>query len=555
MSTANVPPKIACPHCQAMIKAPALAAGSSVNCPKCGKGFRLGGGDDTPASQPKVPTSAATVESRTSKVEGPRASQPRIHSNQKPANPKSEIQNPESPVSSTASAFPNIRPPASGKPRELDILVDPNLLAPPPPREKPKPTTVSVVCGLCGTRMDVPLAKIGYTVQCPDCHIVNEVKAPQQPKAPPPKGPTLEGAESFALSDPGDRPAYRPLQAARGEYEILSALDPAHTEHGWKLPAGAAAAVAADDEEMRLEAPVVRVELAPPPVKLPDPEPDPEDKLRDGRYNDGLIGENVDRREAEAWKKSPFLIGVVEFLIQPEALGRIGAYGFGLALALNLAAFTTRAAMSSEALWRSSALLFSMVSAVSLGLWMMPFAATVLTIVQDTGNGSKEVDNWPSWDPTHWFFPALFVTAAVLISGLPGMFLTTGLFSSAISSGGWESGLFMAAMLTAPLPLSWLILLPIVLYSMLAENSIFAVASRQTLASLRAASEGWMLFYLFSTVLFLVVGAAGSLIFLDNFLAIGAGAVGLVILAFLYARLLGRLMWYGNQQVAKRAKD
>ena len=42
MSTASPPPKIACPHCQALIKAPALAAGSLVNCPKCGNGFRLG---------------------------------------------------------------------------------------------------------------------------------------------------------------------------------------------------------------------------------------------------------------------------------------------------------------------------------------------------------------------------------------------------------------------------------------------------------------------------------------------------------------------------------
>src|SRR5262245_40740888 len=42
MSTASPPPKVACPHCQALIKAPALAAGSLVNCPKCGKGFRLG---------------------------------------------------------------------------------------------------------------------------------------------------------------------------------------------------------------------------------------------------------------------------------------------------------------------------------------------------------------------------------------------------------------------------------------------------------------------------------------------------------------------------------
>jgi hypothetical protein len=101
------------------------------------------------------------------------------------------------------------------------------------------------------------------------------------------------------------------------------------------------------------------------------------------------------------------------------------------------------------------------------------------------------------------------------------------------------------------LPLSWLVLLPIVLYSMLAENSLFTVLSRQTLNSLRVASEGWMLFYMFSAVLYIVIGAVGSLIFLNNVLALSVGGVGLVILAFLYARLLGRLMWYAGQEIAK----
>ena len=139
-------------------------------------------------------------------------------------------------------------------------------------------------------------------------------------------------------------------------------LDPSAVAHGWKLPSADAKPPGGEDEEFQLEAPVERVSLAPEPIKQPVlEEPDPEDKLRDGRYDDGLIGENVDRREAEAWKKSPFLIGVAEFLIQAETVGRVAAYGVGLALVLNLAAFTTCAAMSPEALWRSSAVFFSMV--------------------------------------------------------------------------------------------------------------------------------------------------------------------------------------------------
>src|SRR5262245_1498895 len=53
MSASNSPPKIACPHCQALIKSPALPPGSPVNCPKCGQAFRLGqepaGGQGTAA--------------------------------------------------------------------------------------------------------------------------------------------------------------------------------------------------------------------------------------------------------------------------------------------------------------------------------------------------------------------------------------------------------------------------------------------------------------------------------------------------------------------------
>src|SRR5207253_596558 len=136
MSTANQPPKIVCPHCQALIKAPALAAGSLVNCPKCGQGFRLGDRESRVGGR-----ESREVESRRWKVQG------QAHATQKPRAP--------------------------------DNLVDPNLLPPPPPREKPKPTEVAVVCQLCGTRSYAPLDKIGQTIKCPDCHSVNEVIGPK----------------------------------------------------------------------------------------------------------------------------------------------------------------------------------------------------------------------------------------------------------------------------------------------------------------------------------------------------------------------------------------
>src|SRR6185503_5509752 len=105
------------------------------------------------------------------------------------------------------------------------------------------------------------------------------------------------------------------------------------------------------------------------------PEPEPEDKLYDGRYDDGLIGEKVDRREPDAWKKSPFLVGIAEFMIRPETLGRVAAYCIGLAVLLNLGGVTATAARSEEASWKLVAVVLSMFSAVGTGLWLGPFAA------------------------------------------------------------------------------------------------------------------------------------------------------------------------------------
>src|SRR5206468_1077134 len=126
---------------------------------------------------------------------------------QSPPTPQSAIRNPQSP-----------------KP---DNLVDPNLLPPPPPKQKPKPTDVAVVCRLCGTRVYAPLEQIGQEIKCLDCHTRNVVPPLKVDGTAKSKGPTLEGTEDFGMSEVVERPKYRPLVRERGEYDTLSATDPA----------------------------------------------------------------------------------------------------------------------------------------------------------------------------------------------------------------------------------------------------------------------------------------------------------------------------------------
>src|SRR5262245_29259147 len=86
MSASNPPPKIACPHCQALIKSPALPAGSSVNCPKCGQAFRIGqepagqkpgAGGQGPGVRSQEPGAKVREPGPRSQPPGGQASQPR----------------------------------------------------------------------------------------------------------------------------------------------------------------------------------------------------------------------------------------------------------------------------------------------------------------------------------------------------------------------------------------------------------------------------------------------------------------------------------------------
>jgi hypothetical protein len=84
---------------------------------------------------------------------------------------------------------------------------------------------------------------------------------------------------------------------------------------------------------------------------------------------------------------------------------------------------------------------------------------------------------------------------------------------------------------------------------MLNENSILAPYSANTYRSLRAASDAWMLFYVFAIVL----GLLGALAFaLASYpLTSPVGAIAMVMLAFLFFRLLGRMMWIGHDKLAR----
>ncbi len=505
--------------------------------PRAHRGTR--GTDNPPASSSPAQRPSATAPPVTAPATPPSAPQGFV-----PLDMESAAQ-----ATQPAHQLPGPALPPPDRPTTGTKTIDPLMLGP-QPRPKPPPATeVPVVCRLCGTRMHAPLAKIGQKIQCPDCHTINVITGP---KKPPPKkpGPTLDGAPDFGLGEPVERPAYRPIVAPRGEYAELAEFDPAQRPPGWSRPekmtstaASATAALEDDDEEIVVSAPVERLEIKP-DIK-PLPPPDPQDDLYDGKYDDGLIGDWDDRKKPEAWKRAPLTVGLVSFLFYINTFLRIVLYAAGLAVVLNIIYATAQAYASDNPSAKAASIFLSIVTAVSLGFYVASLSAVLFAIVQDTANGGDDVASYPDWNVTDWIGTAVYFPAAAFVAGLPGSFFTTALLVTGLDP---TYGAFAAV---APLVLSWVLLLPFVLYSMLAEGSCLSPFSVATYKSLHAASEGWVFFFVYAFLLGLVGSGALAFAMSQHVLVNVVGSLGLILVMFLYCRILGRLMWYCSEKMAK----
>jgi hypothetical protein len=405
--------------------------------------------------------------------------------------------------------------------------------------EAPESEMVPVVCQVCGTRMHALRTDIGQTIRCPDCHTENSIKAPAIVARP--KGPSLDDAPEYKMSDPVERPAYRPLVAPRGEYAELAEFDPAQRPAGWARPQAAGTVVAppADDgEEFQLAA------IAEPPrPKVEIPILPPADA--DSRYDDGLIA-GIDRRAPDAWKKAPFLLKIVEFMFYGSTLPRWIFYSLGLAVVLNLA-FGAAANVNGGPFSQFLAVMLCIAFVILGSMYFTSLAAMLLAIVSDTANGEDEVDSWPDWNFFDWIGSAIFFPAAAFLAGLPGALVSIGLIAVSMDP--------MVAVVAAvvPIALSLFVLFPPVLFSMLAEGTILAPLSPHLRRSFQIASEGWLLFYLCSGALGIFGGAVAALAMLSHPVLNSIGAVGTITSLLLYCRLLGRLMWYVAQREARLA--
>jgi DNA-directed RNA polymerase subunit M/transcription elongation factor TFIIS len=437
---------------------------------------------------------------------------------------------------------------ATTQPAHQQSVSPPQTASAPAIPARVMPPEIPVVCRLCGTRMYARPEQIGTKVRCPDCHSDNEVLAQQPPAAKAAAAP-VDAGDDFALSDPGQRPAYRPMVEPRGEYAALKYLDPSAPPRRPDSPAqprristevtmtlNQAAMDDDDGQEVVLSAPVERIDVKE-IVKLPEPDDPDEDNQYRGRFRDEEWGFVADPRQKDAWKKSPFYFGILSFPFYPQTAMRLVLYSFLLTIDLAFflgAIFFAR----SESPLLLAALGLVVVSSTLSVFILGGSLPCLVAIAQDTANGNDSVESWPDWNIAEWLFTAMMIPAAAFLAALPGSILSSGLFA-----------LGRPGMLLSPYPIlvSELMFFPIIFGSMLAEGS-FMPMSGAILKSFQRSGEGWLLFYCMSILLAIPLAGSMALVELGvqlrTLLVAPFAAFLWVLSTILYFRLLGRMLWY-----------
>ncbi|MDA1049889.1 MAG: hypothetical protein O3C40_05350 [Planctomycetota bacterium] len=369
----------------------------------------------------------------------------------------------------------------------------------------------SVVCVICGTRLDVNDSLIGKKIKCPDCHNAIEVRTPppERRRLPVHAAPDAPDDDDFGLAAVTD---------------TTLSTSPYHSIANDLL--------AQAESEVALEAPT-----APRQKRAPVP---------DSMQRAEASQDEADERERPKLPTAPFRTGVLKFLIDPQTIARLIV--LGLVMFVELGAI--QMAIVSGENDNPQSQFFSIIAriiALTLGIaFTTNLAVSLIGILQDTANGMDVIESWPDVNFVDWIGEAFYLFSGLFIAVFPACATAK-----------------VVSLLGAPDSLFWLVgfggsfvgillLFPFVLVSMLEAASPIVPVSQPIIRSLRLARGSWLVFTLLSSV---VVGAGLGLVALRvlrpehsvmNFVV----ALLLIVLFAIYFRLLGRLTWCCDEAVS-----
>jgi DNA-directed RNA polymerase subunit RPC12/RpoP len=395
-------------------------------------------------------------------------------------------------------------------------------------------TYISVICPICRTRMYGTIEQVGQTLTCPDCGTAAVVPPPPAVAkatavpAPVDVYPLAGEREPAAGAARPSQQGYVAVICHRCQTRLTATLDqvgdtllcpdcgmanvvPAPPQRPKRKPA---------DEAQALYglAKVPQEETSPSPVPAEEP------AVRDWR-----LAPTSEKPVLPRW---PFITGTFSFPFFPGNLARIVVLTvWSLAADALVTESIELGGVSDPRATFLSAIFGAVTLMVTIG-WFVFASACALAVVRETANGCDRIVEWPGLAFIDWFLEPLYLFDALCVSVLP----SAGLMGYLALSGRPAQA--------APL-VSTFFFFPLVLLSMLEKSSPLAAISWPVFRSLGTAWRGWAGFYLAAVAL---LAAAGNVVLAvrraGEFWGIIVSSPVIVIVWFIYFRLLGRLAWY-----------
>jgi uncharacterized protein YbaR (Trm112 family) len=430
------------------------------------------------------------------------------------------------------------------------------------------PKSFAITCPLCKLAVPVTAAKIGQSLDCPNCLTTIEVKVPEgatfteveQPSGSlyPHPGPLPSRERELAGASIPGHPSPRPGHPAQKEAEpvgTLVSLPPKPDEKYFAIvcPVCHTRLEATRDQVgQSITCPDCRrpfeIKAPPPPAaKYRWTQDDGADVRLQPTFERPQLEKPVlpaiDEEERKPRRRksirhsaplplSAMYSGAAGFLgyanIWPRWLGHsialmipLGLFDFG---------FMQIAEAKGKVSWPAAAALFG--ALVTSLLWFMSISRTLLTILDDTSEGLDRVENWPEGNLLGGIRAALVIFYALVLSLVPAGAICTVI-------GGFVEG----SWLVIP-PLSLLLLFPLFLVSMLEADSALEPFSSDVWQSLSDIREVWILMYVISGAIWGLVGLIDWLTSEAIPVQEARIVIGPLVLTaglFVYYRLLGRL--------------
>lgn len=385
------------------------------------------------------------------------------------------------------------------------------------------------VCPHCGTELRVSFQRGGAEHRCPACRRALVVSAQGEQEAG--TGVDLRPDTTYLAVVCG-RCATR-MYAAENQVGREITCPDCQTRSVVPTPKARKThdPMADADEEYAVGQPIERPEIR---VGI--------DYREEGHGADGLPSDRVRWHTPETQDPPPrwtFFSGVFTFPFYRSSLVCLIALSFVAIVVLPVFLVSIALSYTSSHITMIGSMVLFSVSGTFLVLGIAVASAYLLAIIRETANGHDHVVDWPEALFLEWISDSYFVFSSLAISILPGLAMR-----HVLDAVGRPTDVCI--------PLSMLILFPVLLVSMLETNSPLNPISLPVLGTLLTAWWAWGLFFIESTmVMAAALWVAGALAAMAGLLGTIAGAAAVVPAVMIYCRLLGRVVWCGSGMAAE----